>query len=61
MPKTENLGLNLTDDDNTRVKDWRMSIDGVGTEDGNNLSNMQIIDKAFGDIGALLDLINGEV
>ena len=59
MPKTEYLGLNLTDDDNTKVKDWRMSIDGVGS--GENLSNMQIIDKAFGDINTLLDMINGEV
>jgi hypothetical protein len=59
MPKTEYLGLNLTDDDNTKVKDWRMSMDGVGS--GENLSNMQIIDKAFGDINTLLDMINGEV
>lgn len=59
MPKTEYLGLNLTDDDNTKVKDWRMSMDGVGS--GENLSNMQIIDKAFGDINTLLDMLNGEV
>lgn len=61
MPKTQYLGLNLTDDDNTKVKDWRMSIDGVGSEETNNLSNMQIIDKAFGDINTLLDMLNGEV
>lgn len=56
MPKTENLGLNLTTDDSIKFIDWRKSIDGEGSE-----SNMQIIDKAFGDISALLDLINGEV
>lgn len=46
MAKTENLGLNLTEDDSTSFKVWRESIDGNGGE--GDKSNMQIIDEAFG-------------
>ena len=58
MPKTTNLGLNLTTDDTTKFVDWRKSIDGSGNTEK---SNMEIIDEAIGDINAILDAINGEV
>jgi hypothetical protein len=48
MPKTTNLGLNLTTDDNTLFQTWRESIDGQG--DADSLSNMQIIDQFAGNI-----------
>lgn len=44
MAKTTNLGLNLTTDENTLFADWRKSIDGTDN------SNMQIIDKAIGEL-----------
>ena len=58
MPKTINLGLNLTTDDTTKFVDWRKSIDGSGNTEQ---SNMEIIDEAIGNINAILDAINGEV
>ena len=58
MPKTTNLGLNLTTDDTTKFVDWRKSIDGSGNTEK---SNMEIIDEAIGKINAILDAINGEV
>ena len=58
MPKTTNLGLNLTTDDTTKFVDWRKSIDGSGNIEK---SNMEIIDEAIGNINAILDAINGEV
>lgn len=58
MPKTTNLGLNLTTDDTTKFIDWRKSIDGSGNTEK---SNMEIIDEAIGNINAILDAINGEV
>ena len=58
MPKTTNLGLNLTTDDTTKFFDWRKSIDGSGNTEK---SNMEIIDEAIGNINAILDAINGEV
>lgn len=58
MPKTINLGLNLTTDDATKFVDWRKSIDGSGNTEK---SNMEIIDEAIGNINAILDAINGEV
>lgn len=58
MPKTTNLGLNLTTDDTTKFVDWRKSIDGSGNT---QKSNMEIIDEAIGNINAILDAINGEV
>lgn len=58
MPKTTNLGLNLTTDDTTKFVDWRKSIDGSGNTEK---SNMEIIDEAIGSINAILDAINGEV
>lgn len=58
MPKTTNLGLNLTTDDTTKFVDWRKSIDGSGNTEK---SNMEIIDEAIGNINAILDSINGEV
>ena len=72
MPKTTNLGLNLTTDDTTKFVDWRKSIDGSGNAEK---SNMEIIDEAIGNINgtidgindtigninAILDAINGEV
>lgn len=42
MAKTTNLGLNLTENENTSFADWRKSIDGLGN------SNFQIIDEAIG-------------
>ena len=60
MPKTTNLGLNLTTDDTTKVKDWRNAIDGQGTEEEGNLSNMQIVDKEIGKVNDVLDILNGE-
>lgn len=59
MPKTKYLGLNLTTDDSTSFGDWRQSIDGQGTTNS-NLSNMQIIDNAFGAIYELLEEILGD-
>lgn len=58
MPKTTNLGLNLTTDDTMKFVDWRKSIDGSGNTEK---SNMEIIDEAIGNINAILDAINGEV
>ena len=58
MPKTTNLGPNLTTDDTTKFVDWRKSIDGSGNTEK---SNMEIIDEAIGNINAILDAINGEV
>ena len=58
MPKTINLGLNLTTDNTTKFVDWRKSIDGSGNTEK---SNMEIIDEAIGNINAILDAINGEV
>ena len=58
MPKTTNLGLNLTTDNTTKFVDWRKSIDGSGNT---KKSNMEIIDEAIGNINAILDAINGEV
>ena len=58
MPKTTNLGLNLTTDDTTKFVDWRKSIDGSGNTEK---SNMEIIYEAIGNINAILDAINGEV
>ena len=58
MPKTTNLGLNLTTDDTMKFVDWRKSIDGSGNTEK---SNMEIIDEALGNINAILDAINGEV
>ena len=58
MPKTTNLGLNLTTDDTMKFVDWRKSIDGSGNIEK---SNMEIIDEALGNINAILDAINGEV
>ena len=48
MAKTTNLGLNLTEDDQTTFKAWRESVDGVGAEASS--SNMQIIDRFAGHI-----------
>lgn len=62
MPKTTNLGLNLTTDDSTDFYEWQKSIDGEGQGDeASPLSNMQIIDNAIGDIASVLDIVNGEV
>ena len=58
MPKTTNLGLNLTTEDTMKFIDWRKSIDGSGNTEK---SNMEIIDEAIGNINAILDAINGEV
>ena len=58
MPKTTNLGLNLTTDDTMKFVDWRKSIDGSGNTEK---SNMEIIDEAIGNINAILDAINGEI
>ena len=59
-PKTTNLGLNLTTDTKIGVIEWRNSIDGVGSKEKNNLSNMQIIDEVVGDILHTLDIVNGD-
>lgn len=58
MPKTRYLGLNLTTDDSTTFAEWRNSIDGDNPETS-GLSNMQIIDNAFGIIDDLLISILG--
>lgn len=59
MIKSKNLGLNLTENEHITFKEWRESIDGYNEE--TNKSNMQIIDEAIGNIGKILDKINGEV
>ena len=48
MAKTQNIGLNLTEDDSTLFEEWQKSIDGNGS--GENKSNMQIIDEKFGEV-----------
>lgn len=49
MPKTENIGLNLTDDESTTMRAWQKSLDGVGDgSESSPKSNMQIIDEEFG-------------
>lgn len=58
MPKTTNLGLNLTTDDTTKFVDWRKSIDGSGNTEK---SNMEIIDEAIGNINGTIDNINGTI
>jgi hypothetical protein len=53
MPKTTNLNLELTTDDQTLFEDWRLSQNGqneVGSE-----SNMQLIDAWAGEVNGLLD------
>jgi hypothetical protein len=45
MAKTNFLGLNLTEEENTSFSDWRRSIDGNGS--GESKSNMQLIDEAI--------------
>lgn len=52
MPKTTNLGLELTTDDSVKFKNWREAINGVG--EGENKSNMQIIDEFAGQINEIL-------
>lgn len=60
MPKTTNLGLNLTTDNTTTFENWRKSIDGENsTENGEELSNFQIIDNAIGNIEEVLNQILG--
>ena len=60
MPKSENLGLELTNDGSALFSEWWKMQNGDNLEE-EGLSNMQIIDKAIGNINALLDEINGEV
>ena len=53
MPKTTNLNLELTTDDQTLFEDWRLSQNGqneVGSE-----SNAQLIDAWAGKVDGLLD------
>lgn len=72
MPRTDNLGLYIADDntfisDNKTVAEWRYKLNGVG--DGttaNPYSDYQIIDQAFGDvmsklsdIQSVLEKVNG--
>ena len=45
MAKTENLGLNLMEDETTSFGVWRKTIDGNGS--GSEKSNFQIILAAF--------------
>ena len=60
MPKTTNLGLNLTTDNTTTFENWRKSIDGENsTANGEELSNFQIIDNAIGNIEEVLNQILG--
>lgn len=51
MVQTDFLKLNLTTDDDGDMlfTEWRKSINGAGLPD-QDLSNMQIIDKAFKDL-----------
>lgn len=61
MPKTTNLGLNLTNNDNITFGDWRKTIDAENSiENGEELSNFQIIDEAIGNIDTLLNEVLGE-
>lgn len=61
MPKTTNLGLNLTTDNTTTFENWRKSIDGENsTANGEELSNFQIIDNAIGNIEEVLNQILGD-
>lgn len=53
MPKTTNLGLELTDDNSTKFKNWREAINGVG--EGENKSNMQLIDEFAGEVKSQLE------
>jgi hypothetical protein len=55
MAKTTNLGLNLTEDENTSFSDWRKTIDGNGS--GESKSNFQKIDEAIGAVISLTDEI----
>lgn len=51
MPKTQNINLELTTDEQTKFIDWRRIMDGLG--DGtiqSPYSNMQLIDLAVGDL-----------
>lgn len=54
MPKTTNLGLELTDDNSTKFKDWREKMNGVGDGDTIPKSNMQLIDEFAGQINEIL-------
>lgn len=62
MAKTTKLGLNLETDGNTSFDDWRQSIDGYH-ESGENISNMEILDRVIltrDEITSLVnDIING--
>ncbi len=59
MPKTTNLGLELTTDDTTKFKDFREAMNGEGDGIEKSKSNMQIIDEAIGDIDTALSAILG--
>jgi hypothetical protein len=54
MPKTTNLGLELTNDNSTTFKDWREKINGVGDGDTIPKSNMQLIDEFAGSVNTIL-------
>ena len=54
MAKTTNLGLELTDDNSTKFKDWREKINGVGDGDTIPKSNMQLIDEFAGSVNTIL-------
>lgn len=54
MPKTNNLGLELTDDPSTNFKDWREALNGVGDGTVTPKSNMQLIDEFAGQINEIL-------
>lgn len=58
MAKTENIGLNLTEDEGTSFSNWRRSIDGKGT--GTAKSNMQLIDAAVGSLQKAQKTLNIE-
>lgn len=59
MAKTKHIGLNLTEDDSTLFEDWQKSLDGNGS--GDNKSNMQLIDEAFGALSKKLGIYELEV
>lgn len=54
MPKTENLGIEITTDNTTLFEQWRNFINGDSPD-----SFANIVDAAIGNIEEVLDLVLG--
>ena len=55
MATTNNIGLSLLENDQVAFSTWRKSIDGVSSD--GNTSNMEKIDKAYGDMKVKMETL----